>query len=111
MTEEPDDLHETQEQEWGPALVGLGFAVPMFVLEGLVLSMLWIWFMVPLGVPPIGIAHAVGLVALIGLVGPGPRLRDDEPLTWQRLRSQIGHSVFKMATIFVVGAIAHEVMA
>jgi len=37
------------------------------LLKGFVLSKLWFWFMVPLGVVPISLAHAYGLAILIAL--------------------------------------------
>jgi len=37
-------------------------------LEGLVLSYLWEWFVVPLGMKPVGILHAIGLCVLLDFV-------------------------------------------
>lgn len=31
---------------------------------------MWAWFMTPLGAPPLGLAHALGLSATIGLFSP-----------------------------------------
>ena len=40
-------------------------SIPFFiVLSGLVIKMLWGWFVVPFGIQPIGIAHALGLGVL-----------------------------------------------
>jgi len=36
------------------------------ILNGWALSLLWSWFMVPLGLPPIGIAWAIGISIVIG---------------------------------------------
>lgn len=53
---------------------------PLFaVFEGFALKTLWAWFLVPLGLPAIGLAHAVGVAALIGLVThQTPATNDDE---------------------------------
>jgi len=40
------------------------FSVPLALLTGKVLSDLWFWFIVPLGVPAIGIAHACGITSI-----------------------------------------------
>jgi hypothetical protein len=63
---------------WGSGLAYIASTVATMVL-------LWGWFVVPLGVPPIGIAHAFGLCWLAsflnGSIGRGIRLakeRGDE---------------------------------
>lgn len=38
------------------------------VLEGLVLSYLWTWFIVPLGVRPVSILHAIGICVLLDFI-------------------------------------------
>lgn len=38
------------------------------VLEGFVLSNLWDWFIVPLGVRPISILHAIGICVLLDFI-------------------------------------------
>jgi putative flippase GtrA len=42
-----------------PLLVGLIAAFAM--LRGWTVSILWEWFLVPLGLPALGIAHAIGI--------------------------------------------------
>ena len=43
-------------------------AIPIAILwKAYVLSVLWGWFVVPLGVPPISIAWAYGLSCIVGL--------------------------------------------
>lgn len=41
--------------------------VPLAIQNGWILSVCWRWFMVPLGVPSIGVAHAIGLSSLFSL--------------------------------------------
>jgi hypothetical protein len=45
--------------------IPLGFAAGIY--GGFAISKLWSWFVVPLGLPPITIAHAIGLSALVNL--------------------------------------------
>lgn len=42
--------------------------VPLGIYRGHVLSAMWRWFAVPLGAPPIGVVHAIGLAWLVLLV-------------------------------------------
>lgn len=44
---------------------------PCMILGGYVLKTLWGWFMVPLGVRPLGIAWAIGLILLSTKLHPG----------------------------------------
>jgi len=40
-------------------------SVVVSVVNGFVLSYLWQWFVTPLGIPAIGLAHAIGLGMII----------------------------------------------
>ncbi len=46
---------------------------------GFALSILWRWFVVPLGAPAIGMWHAAGLSAFVGFVTMKARDYDDVP--------------------------------
>ena len=46
----------------------IGLLIVESVLRGWVLTYLWGWFLVPLGLPPIGIAHAIGVALLVGMI-------------------------------------------
>jgi hypothetical protein len=55
------------------ALVGIGVVGLMTILAiygGVVFWLMWGWFMVPLGLPQIGIAWAIGLSTIVVLVTP-----------------------------------------
>ena len=54
-----------QEVTIGGCLAVLVLFIPATIWSALVTSIIWGWFVVPLGVPPIGIAHAIGLTLLI----------------------------------------------
>jgi len=56
----------------------LGLVVALGVLRGWVLSYLWLWFLVPVGVPAIGVAHAMGMSLLISLFTSHAASRDAE---------------------------------
>lgn len=41
-------------------------AIPaMALLQGWILSLVWGWFVVPIGVAPIGVVHGIGIVLLV----------------------------------------------
>jgi hypothetical protein len=52
-------------------LVILAVALVCAIVRGMVLSVLWFWFLVPLGVPPIETAHAIGISILAGMFTAG----------------------------------------
>ena len=45
-----------------PAVIGLA------ILRGWTISILWEWFVVPFGLPVLGIAHAIGIAILVSLL-------------------------------------------
>jgi hypothetical protein len=47
------------------ALVAGGLFALAAILQGVVLSVLWGWFVVPLGLPALGIAHAIGIALVV----------------------------------------------
>lgn len=49
-------------------LLALGIIIVGAVVKGFVLSTMWGWFIVPLGVPDIGIAWAIGITGVVGLL-------------------------------------------
>ena len=48
-------------------LLGLLYIVVLAVVRGWCISKLWLWFVVPLGVPAIGVLWAIGLTATVTL--------------------------------------------
>ena len=50
---------------------GLVLFVVVVAVQGTALMLLWRWFVVPLNVPEIGVAHATGLMTLARLCSPG----------------------------------------
>ncbi len=48
------------------------------IVRGWALSKLWVWFIVPLGAPQIGIAMAIGVSGTIALFHPQPTKKSDD---------------------------------
>lgn len=57
-------------------LVLYSLAILFQIWSGFLLSRLWEWFVVPLGVRPLSLAHAIGVALLVGLFLPW-RYRDE----------------------------------
>jgi len=67
----------------GAITIALGFslaiAVPTVMWSGYVLSVMWGWFLVPLGAPEIGVAHAIGIAGLVAMIAKNSNVsKDDE---------------------------------
>jgi hypothetical protein len=48
-------------------LVVLGATIGISIYYAMVLVVLWGWFIVPFGLPPITISHAIGLATIVNL--------------------------------------------
>ena len=84
-------------------LLAFPFAV---VIYGLLLKVLWGWFIVPLGVQAIGVAHALGLVLLFGFLRGAIKPDNTEP-SWGYV---IGHFFLKPLIFWGFAAIYHSFM-
>ena len=47
------------------------FIPVLTVYNGWILSIVWSWFMVPLGLPTLSIAHGIGVICVMVLLFPG----------------------------------------
>lgn len=56
--------------------------IPISILRAWAISTLWGWFMVPLGLPPIGWAHAYGLLCTATLFQFYPAVKQDDDVDW-----------------------------
>jgi hypothetical protein len=80
------------------SLVLLGFTL---CLHGYTAAWLWRWFVVPLHVPAISVAHGVGLVALAALLTKQFRV-DKEPFP-----KYCGYSIAKALATLALGWLVH----
>lgn len=65
----------------GTALV-VGLIVLSLLLNGWVFSWLWLWFLVPLGLPAIGVVHAIGIAGAVGYVTRDRKRNKDSKADW-----------------------------
>jgi hypothetical protein len=60
-------------------LIGIvGLVLLAMVWRGFVLSILWGWFMVPLGLPNISVALAIGIAGVVGMLTHQIQVSKDE---------------------------------
>ncbi len=76
-----------------------------YIVHGLVLDQLWYWFIEPLGVPSIGLAHAIGLAVLIASL-TNQYNKDVE----ENIKKAISHNLALPITALIVGYIAQLFM-
>jgi hypothetical protein len=77
-------------------VVTLLFSIPLCAYWGWIFSILWSYFVVPLGVPAIGSWHAAGLMLLVGLL-KGSKPSETDP--WKVL----GYGILR---VLVVGPLS-----
>jgi hypothetical protein len=89
------------------ALIILAITTVAAIWEAFALKVLWGWFLVPLGLPAIGMAHAVGLALIATLLthqAPSNMTSDE------RQSQVIGWGLATPAVALIVGWIAKGFM-
>lgn len=89
----------------GIGVLGLAAAIiiPIALWQGFVIHLLWRWFVVPIGLPEIGILHAIGLSMFVAVFKPVDRSkRDDKDEFWFRLAERVGGQVLVLAIAYAV---------
>lgn len=83
------------------------------IVNGWALSILWHWFLVPLGVSQIGVAHAMGIAMTVAFA----TYQYDAKVAYDKGASAadlmitlIGSSMFRVAVALGVGAAIHSFM-
>lgn len=89
-------------QQLVTVLATLFIAIPlMIVWGGFALSVLWGWFIVPLGLPPIGIAMAAGLMLTVSFIRSKCR-DDDGDKNYERIIHGFAAPVFALAFGWII---------
>ncbi|WP_435018404.1 hypothetical protein TA3x_000378 [Tundrisphaera sp. TA3] len=101
-------MSEKKKMSWEIALLGLALTVPVIAFQAYVLSVLWVWFVVPLGVVSVSVAHATGLMAIIAYSKSWQRRED---FSDEVMFNDICRGIVKSAYLILVGWIAHKAMA
>jgi hypothetical protein len=87
----------------------LGSYALIATLEGYVLTKLWAWFFIPLGVPTINVAQAIGIALTINLL-THQHSDSDEDEGFEKAFKLILMSLFSSLAAWGIGAIAHSYM-
>lgn len=85
------------------ALLLLPFSI---ILGAYVLKTLWWWFVVPLGVPAVGMAHAYGLSTIVALM----RYTDWKAVNEGKALLAVARALAVNGMALLVGYIAHRIM-
>lgn len=94
------DDYKIQNGVWG--LIYLALMFPIMFLRGLAIKLLWLWFIVPFGVPAIGLAWAVGLGILVVFITGAARV--------DTKRNRDEHDMKKMVTFSITTPIVAILM-
>lgn len=74
-------------------------------LEGLVLSYLWEWFVVPLGLRPVSILHAIGICVLLDFITY--HYYDYKKSEEVGLANSLSYILIRPVVAMTVGALVH----
>ena len=85
-----------------PFFMKLILSVVLFVLCGVAIMLMWNWFVVALGLPSIGLAHAMGIDLLISFIVTTRISMDADPFL---LRWVVG-MLYALCTI-LIGFVLH----
>lgn len=81
-----------------------------YIIRGFVLSTMWGWFLVPLGLIQIGKAHAVGVAVIVSLITYVPSQCKDEREGDDKVISYIAYSFASPFLVLLIGYIAKQFM-
>ena len=84
------------------------YGILQTIYSGFVLSCMWLWFMTPLGLPVINIAHAVGLIC-IGVFFRHTNIDDQKSSKYTDFDRFFIYFIF-INLIFLYAYIAYRVM-
>lgn len=88
-------------------LVLVILAIPILaIIRGFVLSYLWTWFLVPFGLPEIGVAWAIGISMIIGYLTHEGTYTGPADEAWGKFA---GH-IFSPFLLLLFGYIVHSFM-
>ena len=93
----------------GYIVIVLLAALPLALLKGLAISLLWGWFLVPLGVMPIGVVHGIGIASLCMLIAPTDE-RSDEHDPDEALIKALSKAVTRPLAALIIGFLVHLAM-
>ncbi len=88
-------------------IIGLILSPVLTIIHGLLLKLFWGWFVVPLGVPAIGVAHALGISLVVSMLTHQRINNNDNDSS---IRQEIFVSIATAIILLVFGATFHAFM-
>lgn len=89
------------------SIVGVISLVPLSMIwSGYVLSVMWAWFLAPLGVPALGVAQAIGVSMTVQMLNRYSRA--DEAAQSPSMWTGITHAAFTPAVALLMGWIVQR---
>ena len=95
--------------KWGLLLTACFSIFPYW--QAWVTHRLWTWFVVPLGAPPITVAHAFALTVLVALVAPQPPTPPEDADSDKVFNRTLALGVLRPALALFLGQLARTVLA
>lgn len=94
------------------AILRITLILPQTAWSGYVLTILWSWFVVPLGVTSIGLWHAAGLMLLVGWMTKAPSSTDDsaKKTSSEKFKTALAMAIIVPSLALAVSAIFHALM-
>jgi hypothetical protein len=95
------------------AILALIFVILGAIWAGYVITLLWLWFMCPLGLPEISLAHAVGVDLLITFITQKlvfDKKEADEDEVWSPIKQILKHLFVRPLFFLAAGYVAHFFM-
>lgn len=80
-------------------IVGILIVAGLIVLSAIIGLQFWNWFLIPLGLPTISIAHMVGISATISYFFPRPQDKDDN-------ENKVGNAIIRALAPILTAFIA-----
>jgi hypothetical protein len=77
------------------------------IVRGLILAVLWGWFVQPLGVRSINVAEAIGLATIVGLLSQRSDDQNDKRPFAEKLLAVFFASLFGAGLALLLGFLAH----
>jgi len=84
----------------------LAITAPIAMWWGYVLSVMWGWFLVPLGAPEIGVAHAIGIAGLVAMMAKNSNASKD----YKSLSGKVAEAFVAPLVTLAIGWVAKTFM-
>lgn len=80
------------------------YALPFLLLRGWVLSILYGWFLQPLGLPALNVWHMIGLLLILNMLTPDSKVDHDEKLWLTLIKPIVKAAVLMLVllTAFII---------